>query len=309
VIRITSISSYLLLIVVASAFAQNSSTITEAEVCAAEDYVIFRVALSELFAKEKPDRILLRDHTFVRNAEAEMFLPDVPDEAKVDFDSRNKRPARIEGGKIKTSVEITLLSTKEEERLVEEGRGCERKAPVTFVSRPSLNAEHNRALISVGTSCYDNEYSTLMLLGKDSGDWRVVSRLAEDTTTIDRFPPQADPAYLPRGPKIVGVQRSEEADLYVFEVAFIIPNVPNYAFETITVYGTRIVEGQRSDDKVYLSLRGSWKPNDPVEFSVRVPKEFTDPSKGWILSFCVGSTAECYPSSNLLTLVTPKKNR
>jgi hypothetical protein len=63
---------------------------------------------------------------------------------------------------------------------------------MVFVSRPAVNAGHNRALISVGTSCYGvEEDSVLLLLGKDGGDWKVMSSLVTSSTTIDYFPPQS----------------------------------------------------------------------------------------------------------------------
>lgn len=226
--------------------------------------------------------------------------PDASDEAKAYFAFRNESSAKIDGGKIKIPVEVILLSAEEEGKLLESGHGCDRKAPVMFVSRPGLNAEHNRALISVGTSCFGDEDSVLLLLGKDSGDWKVLSPLVTSSTTIDYFPPQSQPAFTPVEPKIVSVQPTDAGDQYLLKISLVIPEVPNDSFDTITVYGTRIVGSQRSDDRDYLSLHGSWKPNDAVEFSVRVPKEFSDPSKGWILTFCVGSTSGYYPSSNLL---------
>jgi hypothetical protein len=54
----------------------------------------------------------------------------------------------------------------------------------------------------------------------------------------------------------------------------------------------------------YPLIHGSWQPKERVEFSVRVLKENADPSLGWNLTFCVGSATACYPSPNLLTLIT-----
>ena len=110
-------------------------------------------------------------------------------------------------------------------------------------------------------------------------------------------------------PTILSVAQSKAGKSYDLKVAFIIPEVPNYTFDLITVYGARIVGEQRSDNTDYPSLHGSWKPNDRVEFSVRVPKECTDPSKGWNLVFCVGSTASCVPSSNVLDFIAHKMDR
>ena len=312
-IRMASIWGWLFLIVAAATFAQSSSTTAEAELCTAEDYVISAVALNDLIAKHKPDRVLLRDYTFERSPRIAMdstLPPEVSDEVKAYFAFRNATNAKIDGGKIKAPIEIILLSAEEEGRLIESGGGCDRKAPVVFVSRPGVNAGHNRALISVGTSCYGvEEDSVLLLLGKDGGDWKVMSSLVTSSTTIDYFPTQSQLAFARVEPKIVNFQQTDAGDQYLLKISFLVPDVPNDTFDTITVYGARIVGTQRSDDRDYLSLHGSWKPNQPAEFSVRVPKEFTDPSKGWILTFCVGSTAGCYPSSNLLTLISQKKDR
>jgi hypothetical protein len=62
--RIASISVFLFVIVAAAA--QSSMAPMETEVCTAEDYAISTVALNDLFAKQKPDRVLLRNRTFVR---------------------------------------------------------------------------------------------------------------------------------------------------------------------------------------------------------------------------------------------------
>jgi tetratricopeptide (TPR) repeat protein len=87
-------------------------------------------------------------------------------------------------------------------------------------------------------------------------------------------------------------------------VSFVIPDVPDLKFDTITIYGMQIIGNQRSHDMAYPSVHGSWQPREHVEFSVRVLKEYADSSLGWNLTFCVGSAAGCYPSPNLLTLIT-----
>ena len=308
--RIVWISGCLFVLVVANALAQSSSTATETEACTGEDYAISTVALNDLFATQKPDRVLLRDHTFVHLRATDpinkFYFRDVPEEATVNFDSRNMSNAKIEEEKIKNVAAIMLLSAEGEDKLVKSGGGCEDKSPITFVSRPGVNIEHNRALISVGTSCYDHQHTTFMLLGKDSGDWKVLSRLLESSMTIDRFPPQPAATFTPIEPKIVSVQQIDEGNHSLMKVSFIVPDVRNYTFDTITVYGMRFVGTQRSDDRNYPTLHGRWKPKDPVEFSVRVPREFTDPLQGWNLTFCVGSTQSCYPSSNLLKLIRQK---
>lgn len=302
--RIARVSWVLFLIVATNGAAQKSPAPTKTEVCTPEDYAIYAAALNYFFARLKPERVMLRDRTATRLGSPDpldrMAFRDVPEEATVDFDSRNKTQAKIEKGQIKTPLEINLLGRTEEQTLISNGGGCDQQTPLAFVSRPGLDAEHKLALISVGTSCYDHEWSTVMLLEKDSSGWKVLSRLLEDSVTIDRFPSNPAPPVV----KIVSVQQIDSGDQYLMRVSFMVPDVPNETFDTIRVYGMRIVGTQRSDDRDYPTLHGSWKPNAPVEFAVQVPKEFTNPSKGWNLTFCVGTTAACYPSSNLLKLAS-----
>jgi hypothetical protein len=151
--RVAWIAGCLFSIVVANAVAQSRSTTMTTEVCTAEDYAISTVALNNLFAKQKPDRVMLRDHTFVRvgltHPANEIFLAGVPEEAAVNFDSRNfdsrnKSGAKIEEQKIKNQAMVVLLSNEEEDKLVNSGVGCDDKWPITFVSLPGFNSTHDR---------------------------------------------------------------------------------------------------------------------------------------------------------------------
>jgi hypothetical protein len=118
-------------------------------------------------------------------------------------------------------------------------------------------------------------------------------------------PPQESASY-PFEPKVLNVEKNESGGDYVLKVTFVVPNDPNTSYDLITVYGTQFIGANRSHDHSYPSIRGHWQPKDQVTFAVQVPKEFTDPSKGWDLTFCVGSDASCYPSANLLTLISEK---
>lgn len=135
------------------------------------------------------------------------------------------------------------------------------------------------------------------------------------TTSVDFFPPSKsqspssppqESASNPFEPKILNVEKSESGNEYVLKVTFVVPNDPKISYDLITVYGTQFVGANRSHDHSYPSIRGHWVPKDQVTFAVQVPKEFTDPTKGWDLTFCVGSDAGCYPSANLLTLISGK---
>jgi hypothetical protein len=47
-------------------------------------------------------------------------------------------------------------------------------------------------------------------------------------------------------------------------------------------------------------ILGHWRVGDKVTFEFDLPKQFTDPSQGWIVKFCVGQADNCIPSPNLL---------
>jgi hypothetical protein len=127
------------------------------------------------------------------------------------------------------------------------------------------------------------------------------------TTTVDVFPPSNSKSPSnPFEPKVLNVVKNDSGNEYVLKITFEIPNDPKITYDLITVYGTQIIGANRSHDRSYPSVRGHWQPKDQVTFAVQVPKEFTDPSKGWDLTFCVGSDAGCYPSANLLTLISEK---
>jgi hypothetical protein len=137
----------------------------------------------------------------------------------------------------------------------------------------------------------------------------------EATTNVDFVPPSKshspsnppqESASNPFEPKVLNVAKSESGDDYVLKVTFLVPNDPKTTYDLITVYGTQFVGANRSHDHSYPSIRGHWEPKDQVTFAVQVPKEFTDPAKGWDLTFCVGSDAGCYPSANLLALISEK---
>ena len=175
----------------ATLFAQSSATPKEAEVCTGEDYAIFAAALNDRFVKQKPDKVVLRDHTsegrsFLDSPMAEAPLgPDVPQEAKDDFDSRNRSHAKIEAEKIKAAFEVVLLSAEEFRNQVKNGGGYD----ITFVSLPGLNAEQDRALLYVGTSYGGfEEEGVVLLLERDGSDWKVLHELLTDHTIADSFP-------------------------------------------------------------------------------------------------------------------------
>jgi len=191
-----SISGLLAVVAVASALAQTAIAPSPLEGCTADDYAIYAAALNDRFGKQKKsERVVLLDQTSMGvppgmaamtqfGGKAQTLLKDVPKEAKDDFDSRNKARAKIEGGEIKAAFEVILLSAEEAGKLVAGGGGWEgfyNKYPnsgITLVSRPGLNAEHNRALLYLGTSCGGLcGDGVLIVLSKNGEEWKVLNRV------------------------------------------------------------------------------------------------------------------------------------
>ncbi len=122
-------------------------------------------------------------------------------------------------------------------------------------------------------------------------------------------PPQVyKPRPFPSGQHFINIEISVRKvaflDKYRLEVSFIVPTGSATDRTTfVDVYESRTVAGVRSfrPAGAFEKLTGSWKPGDRVTLpQIELPKEFADPTKGWDLRFCVGSTAGCYPSPNLL---------
>jgi hypothetical protein len=98
----------------------------------------------------------------------------------------------------------------------------------------------------------------------------------------------------------VTVKRSDVGAKFSYAVAFTVPNVPDATFNMVKIYCTQLAGLERTGEKAYPSLQGNWKPGDRVTFDVQVSKELANSSKGWNLTFCVGSDMVCFPSPNLL---------
>jgi hypothetical protein len=88
-----------------------------------------------------------------------------------------------------------LLSAEEFRQQLANGGGYD----ITFVSLPGLNAEHNRALLSVGTSYgVTEEGGVVILLEKDDSGWKVLRELLSSHVIADSFPNAG--AHNPRSP-------------------------------------------------------------------------------------------------------------
>jgi hypothetical protein len=107
----------------------------------------------------------------------------------------------------------------------------------------------------------------------------------------------------------IGVVRTDAVSKYHFVVIFTVPDAgvrspqfPAHPFNLVTVSGSRVLGVQRVavPNETLPSIIGDWKPGDAVRLEFDLPKEYADPSQGWGLTFCVGSTSRCLVSSNLL---------
>ncbi len=85
-------------------------------------------------------------------------------------------------------------------------------------------------------------------------------------------------------------------------------------FHRILVYGSQnfpagpgrpFPEWNPLPESTFPHVDGTWKTSDKVSITVDIPKQFSDPSQGWDIRFCVmDSSSGCDPSPNLL-LGTP----
>jgi|ERR1700722_1713636 len=194
-VQIQKILGWLVVVLVASGFAQTSATPNDTEGCTEQDYAIYTAALNDLFGKQKPDKLVVIDQTSTGvppgmaattrfGGKAQELLKSAPQEAKDDFDTRNKTRVKIESGRIKAAFELVLLSAESAGKLVEGGDGWAGfrktypRSGISLMSRPGVNADHTKALLYVGTSCDmlcgGGEF---ILLGKEGEQWKVLNKV------------------------------------------------------------------------------------------------------------------------------------
>jgi hypothetical protein len=194
-VQIRRILGWLVVVAVASGFAQTPATPNDTEVCTEQDYAIYTAALNELFQKRKPDKVVVIDHTSIGvppgmvattqfGGKAQELLKSTPKEAKDDFDSRNKTRVKIESDRIKAAFELVFVSTESAGKLVEGSGGWAGfnkiypRSGISLMSRPGLSADHTKALLYVGSSCGmlcgGGEF---ILLGKEGDHWKVLNRV------------------------------------------------------------------------------------------------------------------------------------
>jgi hypothetical protein len=185
-------SGWLIILAAASALSQTAAPQSPLETCTADDYAIYKAALSDLYGKQKIERVILIDQTSTGfppgmaamtqfGGKAQPLLKDSPKEAKDDFEARNKTHAKIEADKLKSSFEIVVSARKSVE-----GKGgwqtFRDKYPnspgITLIPRPGMDAEHSRALLYVGNSCdMLCGGGTLVFLSKENGEWKVANKV------------------------------------------------------------------------------------------------------------------------------------
>jgi hypothetical protein len=194
-VQFRQILGWLVVVAVASGFAQTPATPKDTEACTEQDYAIYTVALNDLFGKQKPDKVVIIDQTSLGvppgmaamtqfGGKAQELLKSTPKEAKDDFHSRNKTRVKIESDRIKAAFELVLLSAESAGKLVEGGGGWAGfhktypRSGISLMSRPGVNADHTKALLYVGTSCDmlcgDGEF---ILLGKEGDQWKVLNKV------------------------------------------------------------------------------------------------------------------------------------
>ena len=106
------------------------------------------------------------------------------------------------------------------------------------------------------------------------------------------------------------VTRSDLGDRYQLDVAFTAPiaATPNQPrpFNLISIYGLQQSgpNGSIRHDlpaSTFAPITGNWSSGDHIAFTIVVPKQYADVASGWDVRFCIGSSASCLPSPNLLT--------
>jgi predicted membrane metal-binding protein len=84
------------------------------------------------------------------------------------------------------------------------------------------------------------------------------------------------------------------------------PTLGPFQYHVIMIYGSRrygpnVSQVERLPESTFAPVQGNWKAGARVSFTVNVPRQYSDPGRGWEVHFCVGSAERCTPSPNLLT--------
>lgn len=118
--RFWILSSWIFVLVISKGPIQAPSLPSAAELCTDEDYAIFSASLDYLYGGKRLDSVLVLDRTSagvppglggiagLRNR-IQGFYDRVPEEARRDFDARNKNRRGLESNKIKASFDVVLM--------------------------------------------------------------------------------------------------------------------------------------------------------------------------------------------------------
>jgi hypothetical protein len=126
-------------------------------------------------------------------------------------------------------------------------------------------------------------------------------------SSVKQYTPQPEGIFAPQ--MNIGVTRTDSGNIYHFLVNFTMPDFPakwspSNRFNLIQIYGFQ-KQGDRMVESTSYKISpvaGNWAPGDAARVEFDVLKEYTDPSQGWYLAFCLHASDEsgCLPSSNLL---------
>lgn len=189
-----SVSLTLFLLVNALGMGPFFPALDDSPSCSDEDYAIFGAVLDNLYGKYKVQSIVLLSLTslipeHLSNTshvpgDIKTLLERAPEDARIEFTTRNKSAERIEVVRIKSPFITVSLSNQEADNLVRRKEGWQRfheKYPTALgiagISLPGVSRDHSHAVIYIGMSCGPLcSGSALLLLEKEKGAWKVVDR-------------------------------------------------------------------------------------------------------------------------------------
>jgi hypothetical protein len=170
---------------------------------------------------------------------------------------------------------------------------------ITVLLTPGKNSEQQNEHVS----------DTIQRPGK-AAESRKPAKVA-----VQRYRP-VDPSIPAAAAMNIEVIRRDTGGLYELAVSFTIPPAPPNAANPYLTDLIKISGGQRTfpspgvpytpvapiplPPSTFPDVHASWKTGDRVNFTVQVPKQFSDPTQGWIINFCASTNKGCFPSPNLL---------
>jgi hypothetical protein len=161
----------------------------------------------------------------------------------------------------------------------------------------------------------DDTVTFVVNTNRGSQSLKIPAPRKSTIAAAQRYRP-ADPSIPAAAAMNIEVSRRDLGGLYELAVSFTVPPAPPNAVNPYLTDLIKIWGGQRTfpsatvkytpvapiplPPSTFPDVHGSWKTGDRVNFIVEVPKQFSDPSQGWIIGFCAGTNKGCFPSPNLL---------